>query len=718
VSKLVLRRTDAKILIRLQTQEVFYFAVSMNKIKTLSLVAVLAMVIGASNPLRAEPTLGDAPRAPADVSGLPGGGPHPNSVTGGFSVDTTSREQVRSFYNAVFNSSSGTPINSTADQSSCFPGTNSPAFAEVTLRRINWFRAMAGLSAAVTFDSGESAKDQQAAVIMSSNNKLQHTGVWTNWTCITSDGTNAAGNSNLALGIDGPDAITGYIWDYGTNNFEVGHRRNLLYPQTQIMATGDVPQENTLAPANATWVFDANYFSQRPATRNPYVAWPPPGYVPYQVVYPQWSFALSNADLSAATVSLQSNGVPVAVTIQPYVTGYGEDTLVWYPTSLDPTTANTIFPFSGTDTVYTVTLGNVVTASGTKSFNYNVTAFDPSVPGADYFPPTISGTAQPAVNAANPYACTAITNATSYQWVTAQTPSGNLFDGAENGLVNFNASVSPGYPVITNFPTPPSGSSLFNLAHPGGTNDQILQFKQVFFPATNTQMTFKSELGYAYTDEIAKVQASTDGGLTWQDIYTQPGTNLLVQNETSFSTHTLSFSNYAGKPTLLQFNYHINIDPSSGIYSNIPPQSGFVIGWYLDNIVVTNTSQLVSFVTNSTVSTNFTFTPTVATNYVIQASAVIFNQFPLNGGPFKQVTAIAAPPVITLNTPFVSGNQVQLNFSVSGTASTFKLLQEDQLNGTWITNSSATFTTNVPGSSYRFTATGGTATRFYRIQSP
>ncbi len=689
----------------------------MNKIKILHLIAGMAMVIGLSNPLRAEPTLGDAPRAPADVSGLPGGGPHPNSVTGGFSVDTTSREQVRSFYNAVYTSSSGTPINSTADQSNCVAGTNSPAFAEVILRRINWFRAMAGLSAAVTFDSGESAKDQQAAVIMSSNNKLQHVGDWSTWTCITSDGTNAAGNSNLALGIDGPDAITGYIWDYGASNSEVGHRRNLLYPQTQIMATGDVPQENTLAPANATWVFDANYFSQRPATRNPYVAWPPPGYVPYQVVYPQWSFALSNADLSAATVTMQSNGVPVAVTIQPYVTGYGEDTLVWYPTSLDPTTANTIFPFSGTDTVYTVTLGNVVTASGTKSFTYNVTAFDPSVPGADYFPPTISGTVQPAVNAANPYVSTAITNATSYQWLVAQGTNGNVSDGAENGLVNFTAAITPGYYVITNG-LAASGTFSFHLAQPLPSNqnfpaDQILQLNELLLPATNTSVSFQSLLGYASTNQIAEVQASADG-VNWQNLYSQPGSN--GPGESAFTAHSLSLSNYAGAITLLRFNYHFNTS-GSGTYF---PQTSTspAAGWFLDNIVVTNTSQLVNLATNATASTNFTFTPVQTGSYDLFAGALIFTQFPLAWGPVKQVTAIAAPPVITLNTPFVSGNQVQLNFSVSGTASTFKLLQEDQLNGTWITNSSATFTTNVPGSSYRFTATGGTATRFYRIQSP
>src|SRR5487761_1964675 len=103
------------------------------------------------------------------------------------------------------------------------------------------------------------------------------------WHCFSTEGTNAAASSNLALGYDGPDAITSFIWDFGANNYEAGHRRWILYPQTQVMGAGDVPAQGSFYPANATWVFDANYGGPRPATRTPYVSWPPAGYAPYQV---------------------------------------------------------------------------------------------------------------------------------------------------------------------------------------------------------------------------------------------------------------------------------------------------------------------------------------------------------------------------------------------------------------------------------------------------
>ena len=640
-------------------------------------------------------------------------------VTGGFNVDTSSREQVRSFYNAVYASSSGVPINTSAFTSTCMPGTNSTAFQEAVLCRINWFRAMAGLPAAVTFNSGNNTKDQAGALMMSANNQLKHAGIPPTWSCFSTDGTNAAANSNLALGYDGPDAITAYIQDYGTNNYQTGHRRWILYPQTQVMGTGDVPQQDSFDAANATWVMDANLYGARPATRTPYVAWPPAGYAPYQVVFPQWSFALSNADLSSATINMKSNGMSLAVTIQPYVGGYpsgGENTLVWYPTNLDPTASSTIFPFGGTDTVYTVTVSNVITSAGAQNFSYTVTVFDPAAPGADYFPPIISGTNRPSVNANNAYACTPVPdpNVTGYQWLTAQNTNGNLFDGAEGGLVNFTATTTPGYSVITNI-AGESGSFSFYLAMPSPAADQILQLNELLFPATNTTVTFKSLLGYATTNQIAKVQVSADDGDVWQDVYSQTGSG--GSGESSFTTRSLSLSSYAGTPVLLRFNYHFSASGNGTFYGQTltsPP-----VGWFLDNIVATNTSQLINLVTNVTASTNFTFTPSQATNYCLAARALIFTQFPLDFGPVKQVAAIVGPPVIALSAPVISGNQVQLNFTVtSGMATTFHLLQVDQLGGSWLTNASALLTTNVPGSSYRFTTTNGPVARFYRIQSP
>jgi len=211
--------------------------------------AALATLAAASI-CSADVWLGDAPTAPKDVSGLPKG-PSGKGVTGGFTVNTDSREEVRSFYNAVYKSSDGVPMNTTADVAACTPGTNGALFKEAVLRRINWFRAMGGVPAAVTLNSGFNANDQQAAVIMSANMNLSHTPP-SSWFCWTASGSNAANNSNIAIGNAGANAITAYIWDFGGNNTAAGHRRWLLYPQTQVMGTGDVPDQGSFSAANAT----------------------------------------------------------------------------------------------------------------------------------------------------------------------------------------------------------------------------------------------------------------------------------------------------------------------------------------------------------------------------------------------------------------------------------------------------------------------------------
>jgi len=678
----------------------------MNFVKKMhSLQTVCVFLLMLATTAKGEVILGDPPKAPEDVSGLPKG-PDNWTVTGGFAVNASSREQVRSFYNAVYSTSDGVPMQTTANVLTCTAGTNSTAFKEAVLRRINWFRAMAGLPASVSLNATFNTRDQDAAVIMSANGMLSHFPTPA-WACYTGNGANAASNSNIAIGNAGGDAVTAYIWDFGANNNIVGHRRWLLYPQTQVMGTGDVPAVNGFNSANAVWVFDGNFGGTRPATRTPYVAWPPAGYLPYQLAYPQWSFALTNANLSAATVTMRSNGVNVAVSLQPYATGYGENTLVWVPMGLDYTSPTAKMPFNGTDTVYTITVTNVQYSTVTTGFTYTVTLFDPAVPGGDYAPPTISGTATPFVGQPNAYTFTAISNASSYEWQATQPNAYNLVDGAETGLGNFTVVSSAGY-SIQDSSVKAAGTYSFHLAQPSPPTDQFLTLNQAFVPKTNGSLSIKSRLGYAGDAQVARVQVSVNGGLSWADLYNQTGSN--GQGETTFTTRPFSLSAYANQEIRIRFKYEINV----GTYYN---QTSAGVGWYLDDIIVTNAETWTVISTNMVATTNFVFTPALAANYNLNVRAYLFTEFPLEWGPVKNVTAVAAPLSIIMSKPVLNGGQVLLDFTTTGAAG-FKLTQADQVTGPWTTNLSAALTTNIPGSSYRFTTPVGPTARFYRVKSP
>jgi len=284
-------------------------------------------------------------------------------------IDPSDRQASLDYFNQIYRASVGVPIGWTGNHASCDAGVTSTAFREAVRLRINYFRAMAGVPVVVQLSDEYNDKAQQAALMMSVNGQLSHNPPST-WLCYTQGGAEAAGSSNLYLGVYGPSAITGYIQDPGSGNYAVGHRRWILYPQTQWMGTGDIPPTGGYWSSNALWVFDENLWDPRPQTREEYVAWPPPGYVPYQVVFPRWSLSYDDADFSAATVVMSSGGQSIPLTVRPVVYGYGENTLVWEPALSFGS------PPPG-DIAYAVTVSGVEINSELHDFTYQVVIFDP-----------------------------------------------------------------------------------------------------------------------------------------------------------------------------------------------------------------------------------------------------------------------------------------------------------------------------------------------------
>jgi hypothetical protein len=71
---------------------------------------------------------------------------------------------------------------------------------------------------------------------------------------------------------------------------------------------------------------------------------------------------------------MESNGSALSINQAAVVNGYGENTLVWIPLGLNDG-AN--WPFSGTDTTYTVVIHNVVITGQSRDFTYKVIVFNP-----------------------------------------------------------------------------------------------------------------------------------------------------------------------------------------------------------------------------------------------------------------------------------------------------------------------------------------------------
>lgn len=204
---------------------------------------------------------------------------------------------------------------------------------------------------------------------MIANGMLSHTPP-PSWTCFTLDGSEAASNSNIAIGGDGPTAVDLYMEDDGDVNEPVGHRRWLLFPSQETMGTGSVTASNGFFfGANAIWVIGGfGGGASQPA------AWPPEGFVPFQVVYDRWSYSRPNGDFSGATVTMTQDGNPVVVDVLPIQNGFGDNTLVWEPRITKG------FP-GGDDQSFTVRIEDVVVNFVPQTIAYTVTVIDPSVAG-------------------------------------------------------------------------------------------------------------------------------------------------------------------------------------------------------------------------------------------------------------------------------------------------------------------------------------------------
>ena len=284
-------------------------------------------------------------------------------------TDLRTRSFAMALYNQAYLGSAGVSTGWNGSIDSCDPGTTTQAFRDSVLLRLNYYREMAGIPSLTGLSSDYAAQDQAAALMMAANQALNHTPP-SSWTCYTTTGYTGSSSSNLALGAYGPAAIDLYMDDGGVAS--LGHRRWILYPQTQQSGTGDIPGSNWQQQSNALKAWDAHIWDPRPATLNDFVAWPPPGYVPYQVVYPAWSFAVANADFSGASVAVTLNGASLPVTVSPLPNGYGENTLAFSFYS------GYAWPRPSTDTAYQVAIRNVVVNGAARSYTYTVTVIDPA----------------------------------------------------------------------------------------------------------------------------------------------------------------------------------------------------------------------------------------------------------------------------------------------------------------------------------------------------
>lgn len=183
----------------------------------------------------------------------------------------------------------------------CDPGKLSAATLKARLTEINYFRKMAGLHP-VALDPEYNRKAQAAAYLMYKNGTLSHTPPKT-WKCYSQDAAIGAGSSNLGFG----GGLESYMHDHGGSNESCGHRMWILRGRAATFGYGGTNNTDAIYVFGKTAEYDS---------LPQYVAWPPAGYIPTEILSERWTFALPDeaADFSKATATLTLNGSPISLT--------------------------------------------------------------------------------------------------------------------------------------------------------------------------------------------------------------------------------------------------------------------------------------------------------------------------------------------------------------------------------------------------------------------
>lgn len=280
-------------------------------------------------------------------------------------INNSSRQAVAESYRQHIDENLRINANWNGAVDSCHAGSATTEFTTATLEAINWFRAMSGLPN-VTNNSVLGRNAQQTALMMHAANSLSHSPP-ASWECHSTAGADAAGRSNLTLGITGPRGVIGQVKDAGAGNEFLGHRRWLLYPLLDDVGIGNTDR------ASAIQVI-GDFATTRAGDE--WIAWPPAGYVPHDMVFDRWSISYSgptNADFSNARVAVTLDGRAIAARILPQAVGFGDPTLGWEITQR---------PINeSAEHTYAITVSNIRIDGQNVTRSYEVRSFDASATG-------------------------------------------------------------------------------------------------------------------------------------------------------------------------------------------------------------------------------------------------------------------------------------------------------------------------------------------------
>jgi hypothetical protein len=216
----------------------------------------------------------------------------------------------------------------TGNEKHCNPGTLPIQTRVKILRRINYSRRLSGVLDQTLEDSTWSYYAQKTALLLGANNTITHDPS-PNMKCYKKAAAMGAAASNLSTIADASIRllITDQIQDGGSVNNACGHRRWLLKADMPIVGIGAAQHAYAICIMDPSTKISR---SSKIAVPDHY-AYPSATWMPYQLVYPKWSFMIpGEVDFSKADVTVTCKGKPIPCSIiDRGKVSFGDPALSW-----------------------------------------------------------------------------------------------------------------------------------------------------------------------------------------------------------------------------------------------------------------------------------------------------------------------------------------------------------------------------------------------------
>jgi uncharacterized protein YkwD len=357
---------------------------------------------------------------------------------------------------------------------------------------------------------------------------------------------------------------------------------------------------------------------------------------------------------------------------------------------------------------YTVTF----TAANGGNFTTNVTVSGSLNLKVDWTPvfqaPVLTGPTKPINGFAMNYAFTPPIGITNYAWQVLALSPLTFSDSADNGLNNFNATTTAGYSV-TGADTNVTRTSVFHLVHKQ-PEIQILELKTKFIPKPGATLSFSSRLALATTNQVPRIQVSTDGGSTWLDVWSQPGGSSTQAG--SYQTVNVSLGTLPRIETAMRFIYAYEFHDDGNYYF----QEDDIFGWSFDDISLTGVDT-GSVSGSSTVNgaSQFAFSAASSGTYLVFLKPSVPNRnYPVGNVLEFQSVATPSVQIMSPTAPAVGSKRFDVSFSQPADAG-LQVLSAASVTGPWDVEAGVSSQTLNAQQSFRLTLPTFSGNRFYRV---